>query len=280
MGSRLEKVNHAGHEIAIDILLNLRDVVSLQEHLEDIPRITGQLQKMYPSADKPVELINTEMSFVRLKRVIANLKRDQAITKPLLEQVRNEIIKINTNVAALKDLSEQEIKKLQTRAERMISVLFILLVTYIGGGGVLLNKMVIMPVLALTRQIEQIKDGHLENLTLSPRKDEIGQLAREFNLLIAKRREAEEELKQEIVEHKKALDKVKLLSGFLPICASCKKIRDDRGYWKQIETYIRDNSEVEFSHGICPECVDKLYPNFLKKTTNDQAVKKKKSGDS
>lgn len=57
-----------------------------------------------------------------------------------------------------------------------------------------------------------------------------------------------------------ALKKVKLLSGFLPICSSCKKIRDDKGYWNQIELYIRDHSEAEFSHSICPECAEKLFP--------------------
>jgi hypothetical protein len=51
------------------------------------------------------------------------------------------------------------------------------------------------------------------------------------------------------------------LTGFLPICASCKKIRDDKGYWEQVEVYIRDHSEAEFSHGICPECMKKLYPD-------------------
>lgn len=60
----------------------------------------------------------------------------------------------------------------------------------------------------------------------------------------------------------KALEEVKTLSGFLPICASCKKIRDDKGYWNQIEAYISDHSEAEFSHSICPECVKKLYPEY------------------
>lgn len=55
---------------------------------------------------------------------------------------------------------------------------------------------------------------------------------------------------------------VKMLRGILPICASCKKIRDDTGYWNQIEAYIRDHSEAEFSHGICPDCAKKLYPNL------------------
>ena len=59
-----------------------------------------------------------------------------------------------------------------------------------------------------------------------------------------------------------ALAKIKTLSGFLPICASCKKIRDDKGYWNQIEAYISDHSEAEFSHSVCPECAKKLYPDF------------------
>jgi hypothetical protein len=55
---------------------------------------------------------------------------------------------------------------------------------------------------------------------------------------------------------------VKTLEGFIPICASCKKIRDDSGYWNQVESYIRDRSDVEFSHSICPECTKELYPDI------------------
>lgn len=60
----------------------------------------------------------------------------------------------------------------------------------------------------------------------------------------------------------KALAKVKTLSGLLPICSHCKKIRDDKGYWNQIEGYIQQHSEAEFSHGICQECAKKYYPGF------------------
>ncbi|MGP8323530.1 MAG: hypothetical protein ACT6FG_06010, partial [Methanosarcinaceae archaeon] len=59
-----------------------------------------------------------------------------------------------------------------------------------------------------------------------------------------------------------AFDKVRVLSGILPICASCKKIRDDKGCWNQIEVYIGNHSRAEFSHSICPECEKKLYPEF------------------
>ncbi len=57
----------------------------------------------------------------------------------------------------------------------------------------------------------------------------------------------------------KALNEVKMLRGLIPICAKCKKIRDDRGYWRQIEVYLRDHSEAEFSHGLCPNCARELY---------------------
>lgn len=73
---------------------------------------------------------------------------------------------------------------------------------------------------------------------------------------------AEREQKKAFDELKDATSKIKILSGLLPICASCKKVRDDKGYWEMIEVYIRDRSEAEFSHGICPECAKKLYPEL------------------
>ncbi len=69
----------------------------------------------------------------------------------------------------------------------------------------------------------------------------------------------EAEREQLIDDLKAALSQVKLLSGMLPICSNCKKIRDDKGYWNQIEQYIADHSEALFSHGICPDCVESLY---------------------
>jgi len=82
---------------------------------------------------------------------------------------------------------------------------------------------------------------------------------------IAERKRTEEEKEKLIHELKDALSKIKILSGLLPICANCKKIRNDEGYWQQIEIYIKDHSEADFTHGICPECAKKLYPELYKK---------------
>ncbi|MBI5605354.1 MAG: response regulator [Deltaproteobacteria bacterium] len=66
-------------------------------------------------------------------------------------------------------------------------------------------------------------------------------------------------------ELKEALSKIKTLSGLLPICSSCKKIRDDQGYWNQLETYIHEHSEAEFTHGLCPECIKEFFPEVYEK---------------
>jgi len=60
-----------------------------------------------------------------------------------------------------------------------------------------------------------------------------------------------------------ALDQVKTLRGFIPICANCKKIRDDKGYWNEVEKYVTEHSDAQFSHGMCPDCLQKLYPDFV-----------------
>jgi PAS domain-containing protein len=67
----------------------------------------------------------------------------------------------------------------------------------------------------------------------------------------------------DITELKQTIARVNTLGGLLPICANCKKIRDDKGYWNRLEGYIQDHSEAEFTHGICPECIEKLYPGIL-----------------
>jgi hypothetical protein len=98
----------------------------------------------------------------------------------------------------------------------------------------------------------------------APVLDDKGQIeaAIVVNRDVTELKRAEAEREKLIQELRKALSEVKRLSGMLPICASCKKIRDDKGYWTQIEAYIRDHSEAEFSHSVCPECAKKLYPEY------------------
>lgn len=78
------------------------------------------------------------------------------------------------------------------------------------------------------------------------------------------RKNREQELRRSNEALQRALSEVKVLKGLVPICASCKKIRNDQGFWQQLEEYIQQHSEAEFSHGLCTPCIKKLYPGFYK----------------
>jgi hypothetical protein len=107
--------------------------------------------------------------------------------------------------------------------------------------------------------------GFVSNIRrrLRIQKGEIQKANEEIKIEMEERKRAQIEKDNLIVELKDTLCKVKTLSGLLPICASCKKIRDDKGYWNQIESYIQEHSRAEFTHGMCPECLKKLYPDLV-----------------
>jgi len=117
--------------------------------------------------------------------------------------------------------------------------------------------------------------------------DEFGQLMEAFNTmgeelgrarsrsdaamkeLSAARDNLEERVRERTAELQEVLDKVKVMSGLLPICASCKKIRDDKGYWQQVEDFVGEHTGAHFSHGLCPACVSKLYAEFVPDIVSD-----------
>jgi hypothetical protein len=107
--------------------------------------------------------------------------------------------------------------------------------------------------------------GFVSNIRrrLRAQKEEIQKFNENIKIEIKNRNRAEIEKDKLIFELKEALNEVKTLSGLLPICASCKKIRDDKGYWNQIESYIASHLNVKFSHGLCPDCAKKLYPDII-----------------
>ena len=90
---------------------------------------------------------------------------------------------------------------------------------------------------------------------------------------ITERKRAENERERFVRELRQALAEVKTLRGIVPICSNCKRIRDDRGYWEQVESYVTKHTEAAFSHGICPECMKKLYPEFCKDEDVDTTKK-------
>ncbi|MFO8053641.1 MAG: GAF domain-containing protein [Bacteroidales bacterium] len=91
---------------------------------------------------------------------------------------------------------------------------------------------------------------------------ELAAIALQNSRNLEQRKEAEKQREKVIEDLKTALSEVKRLSGLLPICMHCKKVRDDQGYWNQIEAYIQQHSDAQFSHSICKECAEKYYPEF------------------
>ena len=87
---------------------------------------------------------------------------------------------------------------------------------------------------------------------------------------ITDKKKIEQEREQMIAELQKAMTEIRTLRGIIPICASCKKVRDDEGAWQQVEAYIRAHSEAQFSHGICPDCLEKEYPGFSQRQKKER----------
>ena len=111
-------------------------------------------------------------------------------------------------------------------------------------------------------QFEDQRYGRTIQNSIFPVFDEKGKVIELaiFGLDISEQKQLLEEKETLIKQLQHALDEIRQLSGLLPICASCKKISDDKGYWEQIETYVQKRSGVAFSHGICPDCLKNLYP--------------------
>ena len=137
-------------------------------------------------------------------------------------------------------------------------VLGVLTIGYLGvmmQAAVQLNKVILKSIHYRYEKLQLLDD-------LQKEKSQVMGLNVQLSLDIEQRKQTEKEKERLISELQKALDEVKTLSGLIPICAHCKKIRDDKGYWSQIESYIHEHSDADFSHGICPECAKKLYPDM------------------
>ncbi|MFH1214366.1 MAG: hypothetical protein V1681_09765 [Candidatus Neomarinimicrobiota bacterium] len=121
--------------------------------------------------------------------------------------------------------------------------------------------------------------AHLEDM-VRERTDQLLKLNTQLQIEILEHERTEQEKEKLINDLTEAIANIKQLKGLIPICASCKKIRDDQGYWNEVEAYIGLHSTAEFSHGICPECTKNLYPdiyaNLVKK---GKIISKSPTGD-
>ncbi|MBI5100704.1 MAG: HAMP domain-containing protein [Nitrospirae bacterium] len=161
-------------------------------------------------------------------------------------------------------LSEESVRR--DIREINTTFLWVILVSISLSGGLALffGRKVTKPLLELSAVAKEVGAGNLERRFDVTSGDEIGALGSTLNRMVEMRRKAEEDQKGLIIKLQEALENVRTLQGILPICSSCKKIRDDKGYWNNVEEYVRDHSDAEFSHGICPDCAKSLYPEYYK----------------
>lgn len=163
-------------------------------------------------------------------------------------------------------------------------LLTLLLITVVG---IALNHMILRPVSQVTAAAQRISEGDYAEVTFPQRADELGILMRTFAQMNTKIRDYTEHLEQRIEqrtnqlnesnqrlqEHTAQLEELlaslKTLEGIIPICAACKKIRDDKGYWTQVEAYVAKHSLAAFSHSICPDCLRILYPHLADKILSE-----------
>ncbi len=227
------------------------------------------------ATDRLSKQIGIEISF-KAQKVAAELnlpgKEFEKNTGPIIKSLNEEIIEgyaqildiYNNPAVVLKIEEERSIYDQGVTAARFnhyaiiaVIILFTVLVM------LLLRKVVLNPIGLLVKGIADIRQEGLTSTRLpNVGSDEIGDLAGSINKMLGTMEDSQKEREKLILELQKALDDVKALRGLLPICSSCKKIRDDKGSWNQMELYIAEHSEAKFSHGICPECSKKLYPEY------------------
>lgn len=158
----------------------------------------------------------------------------------------------------------------------LAATVVLLVALYVSAG-------ISAPIDRLAKVAGMIANGDLNHKApVNNTNDEVGVLARAFNSMVESLLQISvdlekkvDELRGEVTAHEqaekekellikdlqRAVNEIRTLKGIVPICSSCKKIRDDKGFWNQIETYVRDHSEAEFSHGLCPDCATTLYPD-------------------
>ncbi|MBU1056631.1 MAG: HAMP domain-containing protein [Proteobacteria bacterium] len=176
-------------------------------------------------------------------------------------------------------------KSASTMSHQFLFISLSLLIVVIIGTLIFFDRLLFQPIQTLIRFTKNFSQGNTDERITTMHKGEIGSLSTAFNEMaenlqeitvsrddleaeIEQRKLTENEKEKVIEELTTALDEIKVLKGIVPICSGCKKIRDDKGYWNLLESYIEKNSEASFSHGMCPECMERYYgkQDWYKKT--------------
>ena len=215
------------------------------------------------------------------------------LEKRLIGHLFSSSLIMTSNAEQLIVINHKKLESAQKNISLALIFLISIAVMVIITSMFFIRRSIIKPIARLYEGSAIIGSGNLNYKVGIKAKDEIGKLSEAFNRMtdnlnvvtvsrdelseeIKHRKQIEVELEKIIKKLKKALAKVKTLSGFIPICSHCKKIRDDKGYWTQVEEYVRDHTEAEFSHSLCPDCIKKYYPEYYNKLVLNEKNKRAK----
>jgi HAMP domain-containing protein len=146
---------------------------------------------------------------------------------------------------------------------KVVALIFLLWLVALSVAYVL-SRTITKPIILLSNAAAEVGKGNRDISVSIDSNDEVGQLGRSFNSMVENLGRTEREREKLVAELRDALATIKTLQGILPICSSCKKIRDDEGYWNHLETYISKHTDAVFSHGLCTDCAKKLYPRHFR----------------
>ncbi len=222
---------------------------------------------------KVIGVLGTYQDITKLKQAEEELKKEKALLDALMDHIPDSIYfkdrqcrHMRVNRKELQDLNIADMNAVigKTDAE--------LWGEEFGSTTLASEQQLIESGKPIIGQIEcrQASAGQVwTSTTKVPIRDPGGQIIGLVGITrdVSELMKTQQEREQLIKELQNAIADIKKLSGLVPICANCKKIRDDKGYWTQLEAYLQEHSQAKFSHGLCPDCLQRLYSNFLVKKT-------------
>jgi AmiR/NasT family two-component response regulator len=185
--------------------------------------------------------------------------------------IQTNLIRLGYNAPVIVSSGEDAIKQVEQMQPDLVMMDIVLNGTMSGiEAAIEIHRRWQTPIIFLTAYTD---GATLEKAKLA---EPFGYIAKPFNgtelrvnVEIALHKVKMENERRELTARlQRALDEIKKLSGLVPICASCKNIRNDKGYWQAVESYIEEHSDAQFSHGVCPDCIKRLYPDLLNEKNN------------
>jgi tetratricopeptide (TPR) repeat protein len=209
--------------------------LSLALEIHDLPYVKGAARTLYECYTQRGEF-KVALDFYKM----ASIANDSILYSEKGKELKN----LQHQYEIEKKEKEIELLEQKSKNQQLFTALF--------ATALFLSLLLVVTIYWNLKKEKKAK------LLITKQRDEILDKNEKLRLLNDEREKLIDELKI-------ALENVKTLGGLLPICASCKKIRNDSGYWQAVEGYIMEHSEAKFSHGVCPECFEKLYPGYAER---------------